>query len=54
MKKRLIFILVIVLMFGVGAYFLLLNFIKMYACVEGGGNWSWIELKCTPYQAQEQ
>ena len=25
------------------------NVIKMYACSEGGGQWSWRELECTPY-----
>lgn len=43
----------IVLTFGLGAYFFVPNVIKMYACAEGGGNWSWTDLKCTPYQEAE-
>jgi len=54
MNKRVIFILLILLAISLGALFILPNVIKMYACVEGGGNWSWTELECTPYQDKEQ
>ncbi len=50
MKQKIFGIIATVLIIGVAGYYLLSNIIKMYACAEGGGKWSWSNLECTPYQ----
>ena len=50
MKRKLIAILLITSIIGLMVIWLIPNVIKMYGCAEGGGQWSWRNLECTPYQ----
>lgn len=53
MIKRALRILAVILVLGLAALLFLYNVTMMYGCVEGGGNWSWAKLECTPYQDPE-
>lgn len=50
MKRKLIAILLFTSILGLVVMYLIPNVIKMYGCAEGGGQWSWRKLECTPYQ----